>query len=355
MKKLVSMVCTLALLVSVSIPAFAASNDNGNSQIISALEQGFRIGNYTYTLPSTTINEATTYLNAHPVATDKASGVVTIIGTARDYVRTELAQSSNPDRDLKHFSKEEKKNIGGLLLAGASAAYPEGNVPDTKLSDDGSAVVITETDGSSIRIPIPTLDVTHHSDNDDDDDEDEDNSKPSNPVPTPSNPSQTFTSDTTSNIAINGSYQFKITSKNGKAPTFVVGTPGVFEIVSVTNNGSDYFFKLKAIGAPGDKAGIYVNNGQRLLVATVGSNPNYAKLDTGKQLTVKAGKTYQFKVTAAKKPTFACGTGSTFRVTYAGSKGNDYFFKVTATGKVGDKAGFYVNGEKAPRTIGTVA
>ena len=348
MKKLVSMVCTLALLVSVSIPAFAASN--GNSQIISALEQGFRIGNYTYTLPSSTINKATTYLNAHPVATDKASDVVTIIDRARDYVRSELAKSSNPDRNLKNFS--DKATIGGYLFAGAKAAYPD-NIPDTTLSDDGNDVVITEKEsGTETIIPIPTLDVTHH--DDDDDDDDEDNNKPSNPVTPPSNPSQTFTSDTTGNFSVKESYQFKITSKDGKTPEFTVGTPGVFEIQSVTRNGNDYFFKLKAIGAPGDKVGIYVN-GVKLLVATVGSNPNYAKLDTGKQLTVKAGKTYQFKVTAAKKPTFVCGTGSTFRITYAGSKGNDYFFKVTATGKAGAKAGFYVNGEKSPRTIGTVA
>ena len=352
MKKLVSMICTLALLCSVCVPAFAAAsgNDNGNSQIISALRQGFSIGNYTYTLPSSTITEATTYLDNHPVSTANADNVVTIIGAARDFVRSEFI--NNPDRNLNNFSN--KTGLLQYLTAGVGAAYNDAAPTITK---SGTNVVITEQDQNEqvTNIPIPTLDVTHHSDNDDDDDEDEDNSKPSNPVPTPSNPSQTFTSDTTSNIAINGSYQFKITSKNGKAPTFVVGTPGVFEIVSVTNNGSDYFFKLKAIGAPGDKAGIYVNNGQRLLIATVGSNPNYAKLDTGKQLTVKAGKTYQFKVTALKKPTFSCGTRSTFHVTYAGSKGNDYFFKVTATGKVGDKAGFYVNGEKAPRTIGTVA
>ena len=165
---------------------------------------------------------------------------------------------------------------------------------------------------------------------------------------------QTYISDTTRDFSVSETYQFKITSKDGKAPTFVIGTPGVFEIESTIRNGNDYFIKLRAIGAPGDKAGIYINNGQRLLVATVGSNPNYVKFDTGKQLSVRAGKTYQFRVTAAKRPTFICGTGSTFRVTYVNSKGNDYFFKVTATGKVGDRAGFYVNSEKAPRTIGTI-
>ena len=183
--------------------------------------------------------------------------------------------------------------------------------------------------------------------------DDEHESIPTKPS-SPSTPSQTFVSDTTNDLTVNGTYQFRITSKNGKTPVFVVGTSGVFDVKLARTTGNDYFFKITAIGAPGDKAGIYINGGSRFLVATVGSNPNYAKLDTGKQLSVKAGKTYQFKVTAAKRPSFVCGTGSTFRVAYAGSKGNDYFFKVTATGKVGDKAGFYVNGEKAPRTIGTI-
>ena len=183
--------------------------------------------------------------------------------------------------------------------------------------------------------------------------DDNNENKPTKPT-IPTVQTSTYTSDTNRDFSVNETYQFKITSKDGKVPTFVIGTPGVFEVESTIRNGNDYFIKLRAIGAPGDKAGIYINNGQRLLVATVGSNPNYVKFDTGKQLSVRAGKTYQFRVTAAKRPTFVCGTGSTFRVAFAGSKGNDYFFKVTATGKAGAKAGFYVNSEKVPRTIGTI-
>lgn len=249
----------------------------------------------------------------------------------------------------------------------------------------------------------------------------------------------TFMSDTNQDFSVNGAYQFKITSTNGVAPSLVVGTSGVFEAQLVSTSGNDYFFKLTAIGKPGDKAGIYVN-GVKLLVATVGttaslvksdtigsfriskgktyvfkltadskpslvsgnssifqvkfikqSGKNYFyqttavgkvgqtagfyinsgktpvtvatitdpaknyKSDTGAKLTVKSGKTYQFKITASSKPTFACGNGSAFKVKYTGSKGSDYFFKVTATGKVGQAAGFYVNGEKAPCTVATIA
>lgn len=78
------------------------------------------------------------------------------------------------------------------------------------------------------------------------------------------------------------------------------------------------------------------------------------RLDTGKKISVKAGKTYQFKVTASAKPAFTSGNSAVFKVSANGSKGNDYFFKVTAVGKAGQSTGFYVNGEKTPRTVGTI-
>jgi hypothetical protein len=137
---------------------------------------------------------------------------------------------------------------------------------------------------------------------------------------------------------------------------FAVGTPGVFQVTLAKVDGNDYFYKITAIGAPGSQAGIYINHGPRLLIATVGSDfTSGIKLDTGSRLSVAKGKTYQFRVTATSKPVFVCGNSSVFRVSFSGSKGNDYFFKATATGKAGDSAGFYVNREKAPRTIGTIA
>lgn len=78
------------------------------------------------------------------------------------------------------------------------------------------------------------------------------------------------------------------------------------------------------------------------------------KLDTGKRLSVKAGKAYTFKVTATKKPTFVSGNSSVFQAKFAGPKGSDYFFTVTAVGKAGGSAGFYVSGETSPRTVGTI-
>ena len=55
------------------------------------------------------------------------------------------------------------------------------------------------------------------------------------------------------------SYQFRITSLNGKKPTFVCGNGSVFQVDSNGQQGNNYYFKVKAVGNPGQTAGFYVN------------------------------------------------------------------------------------------------
>jgi uncharacterized membrane protein YgcG len=165
--------------------------------------------------------------------------------------------------------------------------------------------------------------------------------------------SNAVTVDTGPKLSIlsGNTYQFKVTSRT--KPTFVCGASSVFQVSSAVVKGNDYFFKATAVGKPGDSAGFYVN-GEKAprTVATIVSSS--VKCDTGKQLSVPVGKSYQFKITSPYPPTFTCGLNTVFSVTANGSTGNDYFFKVTAVGKVGDFAAFYVNGAKDPVTIGTI-
>ena len=178
-------------------------------------------------------------------------------------------------------------------------------------------------------------------------------------VVTPSEPTtptdSTFVSDTTYNFGVSGAYTFKITSKDGKAPRFVVGTPGVFDVKLVKQVGNDYYYKITAVGAPGTQAGIYINGGPRLLIATIKTNPTYVKSDTTAPFKVKAGKSYVFKLTANAKPYFVAGTGSAFKVSFVKQNGKDYFFKVTAIGKVGQACGFYINSHNSPVAVAMVA
>jgi hypothetical protein len=67
-------------------------------------------------------------------------------------------------------------------------------------------------------------------------------------------------------IAPDKTYQFKITS--GTAPVITVGNRSVIEIVSHKSFGSAYYFTIKAVGKPGQSAGVYLN-GTRITVCTI--------------------------------------------------------------------------------------
>jgi len=167
-------------------------------------------------------------------------------------------------------------------------------------------------------------------------------------------PAATFTSDTTTDIHVNGLYTVKLTSKDGKIPTVVLGTPGVFEAQLVSDNGSDYYVKLIPIGKPGEQAGIYVN-GVKVFVAIVETPVSSVKSDTTKPFRLKSHSSYIFKLTADAKPTVIAGSAFAFKVEFVKAVGKDYFFKVTAVGKAGETSGFYINSEKVPMTVATVA
>lgn len=79
----------------------------------------------------------------------------------------------------------------------------------------------------------------------------------------------TYESDTINNFGVNKSYTFKITSKNGKTPTLVIGTPGVFQSKLIRRSGNTYFFKITAVGKVGDSAGIYINGDSKYVIATI--------------------------------------------------------------------------------------
>ena len=162
-----------------------------------------------------------------------------------------------------------------------------------------------------------------------------------------------FVSDTTSDFTVNGRYQFRITSTNGRSPTMTVSNSN-FTVSLASQSGNDYFFVITAIGVPGSTAVIYVNN-RVLLTATVGGTvaPNVIS-DTTYPFFVTQGGTYQFRLTAAERPSFVAGSPS-FTVKYAGQKGNDFFYKVHAEGQVGDGCGFYINGAPTPVAVATIA
>lgn len=170
-------------------------------------------------------------------------------------------------------------------------------------------------------------------------------------------------SDTANDLTVNGSYQFRITSTDGKTPTFVLGTAGVFQVQLVGQNGNDYFYKVTNIGKPGQQAGVYLNNGAKLLVLTAGVSsanavhpalPDGVQCDTTAPFSISANSTYVFKITAGSKPAFAAGSGSFIVLQSPRQDGSSYFFMIKAVGKRGDSCGFYINGKKAPVAVATI-
>jgi len=150
-------------------------------------------------------------------------------------------------------------------------------------------------------------------------------------------------SDTNSDFSLEKgvTYQFKITSSD--TPTFTIGTANIFESELTSHIDNDYYYTITAIGNYGNCAGIYLN-GKKICAVTIKGQKVIS--DTTNDISVKQNESYQFKLTATSKPSFVCGNGNVFRVDFVNQTENDYFFKVIATGKVGDKAGFYINKEK---------
>ncbi len=156
-------------------------------------------------------------------------------------------------------------------------------------------------------------------------------------------PSASAVSDTNGAFSVaNGkAYQFKITSKNGRKPAFSCGSP-CFKTVSTVRKGNVYYINVKASGRVGDGCGFYVN-GVKTAVAKITPIPFTS--DTHGTFGVQNGSTYQFKITSGTPSSFTCGSPC-FRKVSTVRKGNVYYIKVKASGRVGNGCGFYVNDER---------
>lgn len=166
-------------------------------------------------------------------------------------------------------------------------------------------------------------------------------------------PKTTYVSDTTSNVVVpvGNTYQFKITSTDGSVPNFAVaGDNAIFRLVEQSQSGNDYFFKVQAVGTPGQVCGVYINR-EATPVATLTVGANFT-CDTT-TVNVAAGASYIAKVTANEQPVVAAGNSS-YTVELASQSGNDYFFRITAvSAQAGDQVGFYINSSAAPVFIAT--
>lgn len=168
-------------------------------------------------------------------------------------------------------------------------------------------------------------------------------------------------SDTTGNLSLKqgSSYTLKITcaTKGGKAikPTVTVGDSKVLKVQYLKQSGSNFYYKITAIGKVGQETSVYTaaagNKAIRQFKATI-INPAttsgnmgtiLVKCDTTHQFNLKKGASYIFKITSPKEfvPIFTIGTKGIFSFELIKKSGDEYFYKITAIGTAGQSAGIY--------------
>lgn len=157
-------------------------------------------------------------------------------------------------------------------------------------------------------------------------------------LPSISEGTRNFVSDTTSNLTVNGKYQFRITSLDGHKPVMTVSNTD-FTVELASQSGNDYFYVIRCAGAVGSTANVLVD-GYPVVAVTDGTAGVVS--DTTDPFKVAKGATYQFKLTSTSRPVFT-GNNANFTVAYVSNSGNDWFFKVTATGEKGASTTFSAN------------
>lgn len=179
-------------------------------------------------------------------------------------------------------------------------------------------------------------------------------------------------------LAKGESYTYKFTIMGGGEPTFksvynaVPTDDGIMRVQLVKKDGLNYYVKVTATS---DKVGeqsyvciMFPNNihhnpnsfsGYGEVQIKSSSAPTTTmKSDTNSNFTLNKGSSYTFKISNATK--FVPGSAGIFETKLIRKSGNDSYYKVTATGKVGSSVGFYMsNGNTTQRvcmvTIGNPA
>ncbi len=160
-------------------------------------------------------------------------------------------------------------------------------------------------------------------------------------------PAVTMKSDTNQNFTVKqgAGYMFKITG----ATSFHAGSSGVFNIQLVSKSGNDSYYKITAIGKPGQQTGLYMSASgysQKICVVTIAApDPVVITSDTNYDFAIAKNSTYQFKLTApgASSLNFTPGTSGVYSITLIKHVNNDFYYKITAIGNSGQKTGLYAS------------
>ena len=150
-------------------------------------------------------------------------------------------------------------------------------------------------------------------------------------------------------------FRFEIVGPQGLQPNLVAGNGSVLQtedVKKVVENGHDvYYFKVRAIGKPGQASAIYTTlPGQKSVKhCTIEVGAPYVKSDTTVDFAVKKNNTYQFRFEIVGprglQPNLVAGNGNVLQtedVKKVVENNHDvYYFKVRAIGNSGEGSSIY--------------
>lgn len=133
MKRIIALVLTLGIFLSLSLMANAAGISADEQKILDALKSEIQLKSSTYKLPAEYINQVENFLNANDLNSDEVNQILEKINEVKDIIKDVNA------RKISDIPSSVKKEI--ISLASEAA-----NVVDLKLTvKSGNQIVITDS------------------------------------------------------------------------------------------------------------------------------------------------------------------------------------------------------------------
>lgn len=137
-------------------------------------------------------------------------------------------------------------------------------------------------------------------------------------------------------------FVFNVQTTSATAPTVTANNANV-TVQYVTKTADGYSFQLNGAAMGESTITVTLNGASSTFTANV--QEGSVRSDTTGALSIKKGQAYTFKMTvidgSSATPLFVSGTDGVFKTQFVRQDGNDYYFRIWATGKVGDSSGIY--------------
>ena len=137
-------------------------------------------------------------------------------------------------------------------------------------------------------------------------------------------------------------FVFNVQTTSATAPTVTANNANV-TVQYVTKTADGYSFQLNGAAMGESIITVTLNGASSTFTANV--QEGSVRSDTTGALSIKKGQAYTFKMTvidgSSATPLFVSGTDGVFKTQFVRQDGNDYYFRIWATGKVGDSSGIY--------------